>query len=82
MTFPEWAKTSTTICWHPSSTPPQRRKSPPSQVAAAETHLFWKSSPDLAVPDTQPIHFSLPMYGEGMYGPATASPSWPELSGP
>lgn len=35
---------------------------PASTVAAAETHLFWKSRPDLAVPDTQPIHFSLPMY--------------------
>jgi choline dehydrogenase len=43
---------------------------PAPEVGAAETHLFWKSSPDLAVPDTQPIHFSLPMYGEGMEGPA------------
>jgi choline dehydrogenase len=43
---------------------------PPSAVAAAETHLFWKSSPDLAVPDTQPIHFSLPMYFlDSMTGP-------------
>jgi choline dehydrogenase len=47
-----------------------KQEIPAPQVAAAETHLFWKSSPDLAVPDTQPIHFSLPMYGEGMYGPA------------
>ncbi|GAA4377717.1 GMC family oxidoreductase [Paeniglutamicibacter cryotolerans] len=35
---------------------------PSGAVAAAETHLFHKSRPDLAVPDTQPIHFSLPMY--------------------
>lgn len=35
---------------------------PESTVAAAETHHFWKSNPDLALPDTQPIHFSLPMY--------------------
>lgn len=35
---------------------------PTPEIAAAETHLFWKSQPDLAVPDTQPIHFSLPMY--------------------
>ena len=40
------------------------------EVAAAETHLFWKSAPDLAVPDTQPIHFSFPMYDpEWMEGP-------------
>lgn len=43
---------------------------PEPEVAAAETHLFWKSRPDLAVPDTQPIHFSLPMYFlDSMSGP-------------
>ena len=43
---------------------------PEPEVAAAETHLFWKSQPDLAVPDTQPIHFSLPMYFlDSMSGP-------------
>jgi choline dehydrogenase len=43
---------------------------PPSPVGAAEVHHFWKSTPDLAVPDTQPIHFSLPMYFlESMSGP-------------
>lgn len=43
---------------------------PPSKVAAAETHLFYKSHPDLAVPDTQPIHFSIPMYFlDSMSGP-------------
>lgn len=43
---------------------------PAPQVGAAETHLFWKSRPDLAVPDTQPIHFSLPMYFlDSMSGP-------------
>lgn len=41
------------------------------EVAPAETHLFWKSEPGLAVPDTQPIHFSFPMYDpEWMEGPA------------
>ncbi|WP_262103941.1 GMC family oxidoreductase [Arthrobacter sp. Marseille-P9274] len=39
-----------------------KKEVPPSEVAAAEVHHFWKSSPDLAVPDTQPIHFSIPMY--------------------
>ena len=43
---------------------------PAPEVGAAETHLFWKSRPDLAVPDTQPIHFSLPMYFlDSMSGP-------------
>lgn len=46
------------------------REVPPPEVAAAETHLFWKSDPDLAVPDTQPINFSLPMYFlDDMIGP-------------
>jgi choline dehydrogenase len=47
-----------------------RKEVPPPAVAAAETHLFWKSEPDMAVPDTQPIHFSFPMYDpEWMEGP-------------
>jgi choline dehydrogenase len=39
-----------------------KKEVPAPEVAAAEVHHFWKSSPDLAVPDTQPIHFSIPMY--------------------
>jgi len=35
-----------------------------------QSHLFWRSTPDKEVPDTQPIHFSVPMYQEGMTGPA------------
>lgn len=47
-----------------------KREVPTSEVGAAETHLFWKSRPDLAVPDTQPIHFALPMYFlDSMSGP-------------
>ncbi|NKX53131.1 GMC family oxidoreductase [Arthrobacter mobilis] len=47
-----------------------KKEVPPSQVGAAEVHHFWKSSPDLAVPDTQPIHFSIPMYFlDSMTGP-------------
>lgn len=46
------------------------RPVPEPEVGAAETHLFWKSRPDLAVPDTQPIHFSIPMYFlDSMSGP-------------
>ncbi len=36
-----------------------------------QSHLFWKSKPDLEVPDTQPIHFSVPMYEPWMEGPAS-----------
>lgn len=53
------------------------RPIPASEDAPAEVHLFAKSSPAQAVPDTQPIFFSVPMYsqdyGQGqMEGPAEA----------
>ncbi|NEM91069.1 GMC family oxidoreductase [Galbitalea soli] len=35
-----------------------------------QSHLFWRSAPELEVPDTQPIHFSVPMYEDWMEGPA------------
>ncbi|MBS1672728.1 MAG: GMC family oxidoreductase [Actinobacteria bacterium] len=43
-------------------------------VSVTQTHLFWRSRDDLAEPDTQPIHFSVPMWGEleprpGAHGP-------------
>ncbi|WP_166346570.1 GMC family oxidoreductase [Phytoactinopolyspora limicola] len=37
--------------------------------SVTQTHLFWRSRPDLPVPDTQPIHFSVPMYESWMSGP-------------
>ncbi|MGO2816057.1 MAG: GMC family oxidoreductase, partial [Brevibacterium aurantiacum] len=37
---------------------------PMGEVAPAEVHLFWKSNPDLPVPDTQPLFFSVPMYAQ------------------
>lgn len=48
---------------------------PAPQDAPAEVHLFAKSTPEQAVPDTQPIFFSVPMYSQGygqgqMDGPA------------
>ena len=43
---------------------------PREGVSVTQSHLFWKSTPDKDVPDTQPIHFSVPMYQEGMTGPA------------
>jgi choline dehydrogenase len=36
---------------------------------AAESHLFWRSRPGLAVPDLQPIHFGAPLYEPWMSGP-------------
>jgi choline dehydrogenase-like flavoprotein len=36
-----------------------------------QTHLFWRSRAGLAVPDTQPICFSVPMYEPWMTGPPT-----------
>ncbi|WP_210604678.1 GMC family oxidoreductase [Brevibacterium oceani] len=37
---------------------------PMGEVAPAEVHLFWKSKPELPVPDTQPLFFSVPMYAQ------------------
>jgi choline dehydrogenase len=36
----------------------------------AESHMFWRSRPGLAVPDLQPIFFSVPAYLDWMEGPA------------
>ena len=38
----------------------------------AQTHLFWRSRPGLAVPDTQPVNFSAPLYEPWMSGPPNA----------
>ncbi|WP_216216557.1 GMC family oxidoreductase [Amycolatopsis aidingensis] len=35
-----------------------------------QTQLFWRSRPGLAVPDLQPLHFSVPLYQPWMSGPA------------
>lgn len=45
---------------------------PHSGASITQSHLFWKSLPELDVPDTQPIHFSVPMYQDGMAGPDSA----------
>ncbi|WP_164233260.1 GMC family oxidoreductase [Microbacterium hydrocarbonoxydans] len=37
---------------------------PTPGVSVTQTHLFWRSRPELDEPDTQPIHFSVPMWGE------------------
>ncbi|GLW91297.1 GMC family oxidoreductase [Actinokineospora globicatena] len=50
----------------------RREVEPPvSGRSVTQTHLFWRSKPGLPVPDTQPIHFSVPMYEPWMTGPPT-----------
>ena len=39
---------------------------PTTGVSVTQSHLFWKSLPDLEVPDTQPINFSVPMFGDDL----------------
>ncbi|WP_326949379.1 GMC family oxidoreductase N-terminal domain-containing protein [Amycolatopsis sp. NBC_01307] len=39
--------------------------------SVTQVHWFWRSRPGLAVPDTQPICFSVPMYEPWMTGPPT-----------
>ncbi|HUZ84105.1 MAG TPA: GMC family oxidoreductase N-terminal domain-containing protein [Gaiellales bacterium] len=34
-----------------------------------QTHLWWRSRPGLPAPDTQPIHFGVPLYEPWMSGP-------------
>lgn len=43
----------------------ERPVGPPQPgVSVTQSHLFWRSRDDLAEPDTQPIHFSVPMWGD------------------
>ncbi|MGC7098806.1 GMC family oxidoreductase [Amycolatopsis lurida] len=50
----------------------RREVEPPAPGrSVTQTHLFWRSRPGLVVPDTQPIHFSVPMYESWMTGPET-----------
>ncbi|WOF23940.1 FAD-dependent oxidoreductase [Microbacterium betulae] len=45
----------------------RKRVGPPaSGSSATQSHWFWKSDPSLEVPDTQPLNFSVPMYGEDL----------------
>lgn len=44
-------------------------ETPAPGVSVTQTHLFWKSDPAYAVPDTQPINFAVPMYEPWMTGP-------------
>ncbi len=43
----------------------ERPVGPPQPgVSVTQSHLFWRSRDDLAEPDTQPIHFVVPMWGD------------------
>jgi choline dehydrogenase len=41
-------------------------------LSPIQTHLWWRSRSDLPGPDTQPIHFSVPLYEPWMKGPPNA----------
>jgi choline dehydrogenase len=45
---------------------------PAPGMSPIQTHLWWRSRPGLNVPDTQPIHFSVPLYEPWMQGPENA----------
>jgi choline dehydrogenase len=48
----------------------ERETGPPTPgLFAAQSHLWWRSRPDLPGPDIQPIHFMVPLYEEWMEGP-------------
>jgi choline dehydrogenase len=48
-----------------------REVSPWPGRPVTQVHWFWRSRPGLAVPDTQPICFGVPMYEPWMSGPPT-----------
>ncbi|WP_410565631.1 GMC family oxidoreductase [Amycolatopsis sp. cmx-4-61] len=48
-----------------------REVTPAPRRPVTQVHWFWRSRAGLAVPDTQPICFSVPMYEPWMSGPPT-----------
>ncbi len=55
---------------------------PSPTLAACQTHLWARSRPELALPDLQPLHFSVPLYEPWMEGPANALTILPGLVAP
>jgi choline dehydrogenase len=48
----------------------ERDLGPPAPgLPQPQSHLFWRSRSGLTAPDTQPIHFNLPLYEPWMEGP-------------
>lgn len=45
---------------------------PPPQANLLEAQLFWKSKPEMIVPDLQPLFMALPYYSPGFEGPTNA----------
>jgi choline dehydrogenase len=54
----------------PSIHATDRTIDPPAPgLPTIQTHMWWRSRPDLPGPDTQPVHFSVPLYEPWMEGP-------------
>ncbi|MFJ3957361.1 GMC family oxidoreductase [Arthrobacter sp. NPDC090010] len=57
-----------------------RAVEPPQEgVSVTQTHAFWRSLPELPEPDTQPIHFSVPMFSDEL--PPTAEHGFSLMAG-
>lgn len=44
----------------------------PEGMSSTQVHLFSRTRPDLAAPDTQPLCFTHPLYDTWMHGPSSA----------
>ena len=54
----------------PSIHAAERTIDPPGPgLPSIQTHLWWRSRSDLPGPDTQPVHFGVPLYEPWMEGP-------------
>lgn len=49
-----------------------KQQIPAPQANLLEAQLFWKSKPEMIVPDLQPLFMGLPYYSPGLEGPANA----------
>ncbi|WP_452229974.1 GMC family oxidoreductase [Lacinutrix sp. MEBiC02404] len=49
-----------------------KQQIPPPQANLLEAQLFWKSRPNMLVPDLQPLFMALPYYSPGFEGPENA----------
>ena len=49
-----------------------KQQIPAPQANLLEAQLFWKSRPDMLVPDLQPLFMGLPYYSPGFEGPENA----------
>lgn len=49
-----------------------KQQIPPPKANLLEAQLFWKSRPEMIVPDLQPLFMGLPYYSPGFEGPENA----------